>query len=171
MSAPGDPNPLVFKMQQQLQSNWCWAATAASVSDYYYLRDTQANFQMGQEEIAKRCLSDKIVWPPDLPTFKTNWAGNQCWTLLEALQTVLHSAGPAQGPVLFEDVMGQIDQHCPVCCQIDVGNGHFVALIGYKKDTREVMVCDPLTPGNGWQLFDAFKQYGGGTWRETYFTH
>src|SRR5260370_26671301 len=40
-----------FSVQRQLQSNWCWAAVAASIADYYDPNTTET-----QCTIANRCL-------------------------------------------------------------------------------------------------------------------
>lgn len=50
---------LVFDMQLQQWDNWCWAATASSISHYY-----GPDYPLSQDEIVGRALGLPPPWSP-----------------------------------------------------------------------------------------------------------
>jgi hypothetical protein len=171
-TATSGSNPLSFSMQSQQQSEWCWAATAASVSAFYC--DTPAASQC---EIASRCLSMSCCITPLPPPPPPYWSGNRTYTLDVALSNLGHLVGGPTGACLdFNTIVAQIRAGHPVCCHIswDGGapGGHFMAIIGYDESNADVTVVDPSPVfGDGTFPYKALVQdYHGGQWDDTYLT-
>lgn len=144
-----------FVIQPQQCCNWCWAAVAASVSDF--LSGAAAKSQC---EIATACLGF-----PCCPPQTGDWRGNEVWGLEDALSAVQHYAAPT--PVQ-NITFAMVKQHIsadkrPICCHLNQGEGHFVVISGYiDGPTSEVIVSDPLaTPVAGTQTFDDLKNKFG----------
>jgi hypothetical protein len=164
------PNPLPVHMQDQLQTEWCWAATAASISAFY-----GDNPMVRQCEVASRCLSmqccvDPLPGPPP-----PDWDGNRVYTLSMALALLEHLSEPIVTRALtFDEIVAEIDAGRPVCCHIEFDDypGHFNVIVGYDADTHDVIVRDPSTRyGDGTYPYEAFKSdYYGGTWDQSYRT-
>jgi Papain-like cysteine protease AvrRpt2 len=161
----GQPNPLTFVMQSQQQTEWCWAATAASVADYY--ATTSGAPSQSQCEIASTCLNFQCC--PPLPP---GWNGNRFLALEDALGIHL-AAGPTDSFLSFSDITNEIDAGRLVCCRIQWDNGHFNALIGYTNDIgQELVICDPEPSyGNSVLPYKVFQSnYHGGKWNAAYLT-
>lgn len=157
MNAVALPN---FRMEQQRETNWCWAAVSASVNDFY-----RGNPVWSQCAIAASCLGRACCFSPEPCDTR--------YTLEHPLSVVGHLAGHGYGPLTFPEVAGEIDRGAVVCCHIaiDGGGGHFVAIVGYDPVTRDVLVKDPAR-GDDTLPFDTFVHaYNGtGRWDYTYFT-
>jgi hypothetical protein len=156
-----------FLMQPQEHSEWCWAAVAASVSDFY--AQVSGTAKESQCAIASRCLTYQCC--PPLPP---GWNGNTFWALENALGAHL-AQGPIDGPLSFSDIVTEIDAKRPVCCRIsfDGVDGHFNAIVGYDDtDDEEVIIRDPLyTNTNSRFPYATFvKNYQGGSWDNSYRT-
>jgi hypothetical protein len=168
------PNPLAFNMQLQQQTEWCWAATAASVAAYY--KDPAA---MTQCQIATACLSMNCCINPLPDPPPPTWAGNRTFTLNVALGVVNHFTEPVlQRAIDFPAIVAEIDAGRPVCCHIswDPGSpllGHFNVIAGYDAARNDVVVRDPSgTLSDGVFPYESFKSnYHGGRWDQTYLTH
>lgn len=151
-----------YVRQQQDETNWCWAAVTSSVNHYYL--GGNPNFWT-QCAIAAKCLGlDCCQFPYacDVPYYldaSLSCTGN------------LVSAGP--GAITFAELMGEIDKQMAVCCHIswNGGGGHFVAIVGYDQNTKDVLVADPFY-GVDLVPYDTFvSSYNGmGTWDYTYLT-
>jgi hypothetical protein len=160
--------PLVWKrlrfvMQHQQQTNWCWAATAASVAAFYnvltpWIQCTVANAQLGFSDCCGAGASGHC---------------NVGSTLSDALNHVGHLASWQGGSVGFATIKGQIDLNRPLCLRIgwSGGGGHFVAFDGYLTgSTRFVAVDDPWYGPSDVALTTMGGTYqGSGTWTHTYF--
>ena len=168
---------LNFKIQRQEQSEWCWAACAASVETFF---SQDPDFKAKQCEAANKVLKSKDLQgdscddPEDF---------NRPGKLMIALQKFNKwrntlddddSTG-ATGALTFEQVQREIDRGRPVCCGITwkSGGGHFVVVRGYRvldSGAQQLYVADPLNPANLVD-FDEFTTayYGEGRWTETSF--
>ena len=167
---PAGGNVLQFSMQGQQQSNWCWAATAASVSQYYGV-----NPVMTQCQIASKCLDMDCCITPLPPPPPPNWDGNITYALDVALRVSQHLAeGPTSDVLPFSSIMSEIDGGKPVCCHVswDSDNGHFNAIVGYyNDDNQDVVVCDSLLGEHTLPYAMFVNNYnGGGTWDNSYLT-
>jgi hypothetical protein len=155
-----------FVMQAQEHPEWCWAAVAASVSDFF--AQILGTSKESQCTIASRCQG-----LPCCPPLPPNWNGNITWALEDALGPHL-AQGPIDGPLFFADIVKEVDAKRPVCCRIKFAadNGHFNAIVGYDDAYDEVIVRDPLyTDTDGRLPYDTFvKNYHGGRWDSSYRT-
>jgi hypothetical protein len=155
---------LQFNMQFQVQSNWCWSATTASVNRYYnpYSTWTQcslANAHLGQT------------------TCCANGSSPQC-NVPSVLSDVLTLAGNLRSfegqSAALSKLQPEIDAGRPVAARIgwSGGGGHFVVLEGYRAGiTSMVAVEDPIF-GSSDITYDTFRTnyQGSGSWTHTYYT-
>jgi hypothetical protein len=159
--AEGCPNPLAFAMQHQLQTRWCWSATAVSVSLYYHPASgwTQcklANSALGQSTCCSNGASS---------------ACNKDWYLDNALQIVGSLSTWNSGKATLGTVQAEITNCRPFCLRIGWtgGGGHFVAIYGFSGSNLNV--GDPWY-GNSIVNYATFPggYRGGGSWTHNYFT-
>ena len=161
----GAPHILTFTMQDQQQTEWCWAATAASVSAYYNVAKVWT-----QCEVASQCLGMDcciIPLPPPPPPY---WAGNRMYTLDFALNVIQHLASGPTGDVLtFSSITDEIKGGRPVCCHISWG--HFNVIVGYYDDSnQDIVVRDPLHGEQTLPYAMFVSSYYGGAWDDSYLT-
>jgi hypothetical protein len=154
-----------FTILPQEQTQWCWAAVAASVSKLYDAKPvSQLQVASGQLE-RNDCTK-----------------GNRCnrdGYLMAALKLVGHlREWDALTPATQEQVYTEVDKQRPLCARLlwSYGVGHFVIIVGYaQKDQSNsragLAIADPF-----WGLsdidhedFPTLYAYGA-TWTDTYFT-
>jgi len=130
---------LFYQWQKQERSNWCWAAVASSVDQYFAVPP-----QYGQCDIASGCLGFACCAPA--PTAPCN--------IPFTLQTALGFAGHFDRfavPPTPDDVRDEIQlNQRPLCARIQwsEGGGHFVTIFGYDEDPLlglRYWVADPIT--------------------------
>jgi Papain-like cysteine protease AvrRpt2 len=167
---------LNFRIQMQEQSEWCWAAVAASVERYFNPAST-----LQQCDVANR------VFPKEFPTVHLPPSDCGCCCkcccdpescnrpaeLEIALQQVHKWRNTLKRPLTFEEIQREIDRGRPVGVGITwaSGGGHFVVLRGYRllrSGSWQVYVADPLN-ASGLLDLDEFTMayYGDGAWTET----
>ena len=163
---PADGVILPFTMQVQQQTEWCWAATAASVSAFYNVAPV-----LSQCQIASECLGGMecciTPLPPPPPPY---WEGNCSYALDAALNVVKHLAAGPTGDILpFASIMNEINGRRPICCHISTG--HFNAIVGYHNDSnQDLVVRDPLY-GEHIVPYRVFVSGNNGSvWDDTYLT-
>jgi hypothetical protein len=152
---------LVFTMQHQQQTNWCWAANGASVAAYYGDTWTQcavANGELGRND----CCS---------PTGASG-ACNVYGFLDQALSVVGHFDHMTGGTATRSVVTTEIDAGRPVGARTawSGGGAHFVQLIGVLPGDLYA-VDDPIFGKSdvSRSVFTTTYQ-GSGSWTHTYFT-
>lgn len=153
------PNPLPFSMQVQEQTEWCWAATAASVSAYYDVAPV-----LTQCEVASKCIGVDCCITPLPPERNIKWA------LDAALKAIKHLAADPSGALPFSSIVTEIDGGRPICCHISWD--HFIAIVGYDDSNQDVVVCDP-DPHHAEQTlpYETFvSDYYEGSWDYSYLT-
>jgi len=164
---------LPFKMQEQEQTNWCWAAVSVSVAQFY----NDPNWTR-QCALANAVLGD-ILGGADCCTDGGSEACNRPWDLQPALLKMDHLEDVVSGPLTFEGIEVEIQKQRPVgCCILMPGPWrHFIALIGCAQTdsgARSVTVADPnfLTGDTSTLAYDdLLTKYGsGGRWEKTYLT-
>lgn len=165
-------NPLTkFKGQVQAQGNWCWAAVAASIADYYDNKDwikqcivASASIPTSGQDCCKTPSStacNVTVLDIGIPLTRTQNRGGPAW---------LHTLPP------IIDVMTNINNCKPIAVGINwlsgpaKGNGHAVAIIGYDVSDPahfKLIIWDPSNDVSGGQKtvdYAAFStQYNGQT--------
>jgi hypothetical protein len=157
----GCGNPLVFTMQHQQQTEWCWAANAVSVNLYYHPASGWAqcdlvNSALGETECCTNASSANC---------------NQGWYVDRALQIVGNFNRWTGNKATFAAVQTEINGCRPLCLRIgwNGGGGHFVAIYGYSSNN--INVGDPWY-GNSVVNYASFPNgyNGGGSWTHSYFT-
>jgi hypothetical protein len=154
---------LNFVMQRQQQTQWCWAATSASVAAYYNARTTWMQCDVANAELGFS----------DCCGVGGSGHGNVPWWLDRALRRVAHFASWQSGSVAFGNVRGQIDANNPVCIRIgwSGGGGHFIAIDGYLTgSTQFIAVDDPIYGASDVNVATMSGTYqGSGSWTDTYY--
>ena len=156
---------LNFVIQRQTQSNWCWAATATSVSHFYlftsiWTQCSLANAELGHSD----CCNSPVPGACNVP-----------WYLEKAL-TRTDNFVSLTGTVGFDTVRAEIDAGRVVGARVawSGGGAHFVAISGYiTSDGTEYF--DISDPGSGstqqYEVGQFSTSYlNTGTWTHTYFT-
>jgi hypothetical protein len=128
---------LSFAMQAQTQSNWCWSATATSVSHFYWwfspwVQCTVVNAELGAHRrlqlAGARGVQRAVVSRPGL-TRTNNFVS-------------------ITGPATFQQVRNEIDAGRPVGARIgwNGGGGHFMVIYGYSliAGTTYFDIDDPI---------------------------
>ena len=155
---------LVFDMQLQQWDNWCWAATASSISHYY-----GPDYHLSQDEIVGRALGLPPPWVSD-----ESW--NRGATMLTGLCIVRCESSTYPGFASLRQVLRQLDLGNPVCVQIKwpSNRGHAVVIHGGWFDEAgddHFLVGDPgfgcSFPLPGRELRDDYLEVGG-RWVQTY---
>ena len=154
---------LPFNMQAQTQTNWCWAATANSVSHYFWPWSTWSQCKIANGELGHTDCCHSPV-PSDC---------NVAWYLDRALTRTKNFVSIA-GPASFEQLRDQIDAGKPVGARIgwSGGGGHFMVIYGYNLigGTEYVDIDDPIYGKSHIPLSEFANHYqGSGTWTHTYF--
>ena len=167
---------LHFRIQMQEQSEWCWAAVAASVERYFNPASTMQQCDVANKVLPKEFPNERLpqsdcgcccqcCCDPD--------ACNRPAELEIALRQVYKWRNTLKRPLTFDEIRREIDRGRPVGVGItwDSGGGHFVVVRGYRllrSGERQVYVADPLN-ASGLVDIDEFTlaYYGDGAWTET----
>ncbi|HET7230647.1 MAG TPA: papain-like cysteine protease family protein [Longimicrobium sp.] len=153
---------LTFTMQGQQQTEWCWAAVAASVSAYFNPQSTWTQCAIVQSQQLTGCTDCSTP------------ACNQEWYLSWALSQTGNLASTQRSTEPYHIVTGEVNASRPLCCRIawKCGGAHYVALYGYHtvRLARYVDVADPLY-GESTYAFGVFTNayQHAGSWANTYF--
>jgi hypothetical protein len=158
-----------FVMQSQLQDNWCWAATAASISLFYDSASAWTQCLLANRilprPLGEDCCVDGAVSACDVP-----------WYLDRALGATVNLLDVRSGTVTFSDLTGLIRTGNPLGARIGWtgGGGHFVVLHGWKKTAAGdefVEVADPNYGSSTVVYGDFVTAYRStGRWTHSYWT-
>ncbi|MER5926733.1 papain-like cysteine protease family protein [Streptomyces mirabilis] len=150
-------------MQQQRQSNWCWAATTASVAAFY-----------NPETSWTQCtVANKVLGLADCCSYG---GGNPCnveHNLNQPLADVGCLDSWFRGRYAWSELPQGLSGECPLCLHItwSGGGGHFVTITGYNSAHQDVFVADAFYGPSDISYNTLCTAYqGGGTWDETYRT-
>ena len=156
---------LNFMMQHQEQTEWCWAATSASVLDFYnpQARARQCGIVNAEKGLDVCCRdgSNEVCDQPNVLDNPLSRVG-----LLDHKQT---------GPAAYDVIRHEIDAGRPLAWHIhwSGGGGHFAVIEGYQRDGAQwVSVEDPWY-GSSDVAVSTLTQaayQGNGLWTHTYFT-
>jgi hypothetical protein len=157
---------LAFNMEAQPQSNWCWAATAKSVSHFYWFFSPWTQCKIVNAELGRSDCCNSTVPSPC----------NEPWYLDRAL-TRTNNYVSMTGAVTFDQVRAEIDAGRPVGARIGwSGNGgHFMVIYGYSHvfitGQSYFDIDDPIYGKSHLRVSEFSSNYqGSGTWTHTYFT-
>ena len=156
------PGMLNFTMQHQTQSGWCWAATSASIAQFYDPSTTWTQCKVADGETGRMdCCGTGASGPCNVAGF-----------LGEALTRVGHFNRMVDGPISREDVQSEIGFGRPVCVRMAWrgGGAHFVAIAGYIENDL-IVIHDPVSGVHNVD-YDIFttSYLGSGSWTHSYFT-
>ena len=156
------PVRLTFTMQKQQQSNWCWAAVAASVAAYY-----DANTSWTQCRIADGQLNRS-----DCCTSGASGPCNVYGYLDSSLVRIGHASGSRWGVANYDEVSVEIDQGRPLCVRTAwrSGGAHFLAIIAHLEGNY-YGVDDPIYgPSDVSEVVFQTAYRGIGAWTNTFWT-
>ncbi len=154
---------LSFNMQMQTQSNWCWAATANSVSHYFWRWSTWSQCRIANGELGSTdCCQNPVPSHCNVP-----------WYLDRAL-TRTRNFVSIQGPAAFSAVRAEINAGRPVGARIgwSGGGGHFMVIYGYSMIAGDEFfdIDDPIYGKSHIPVSEFSSSYQGtGSWTHTYF--
>lgn len=146
--------------QRQSQSNWCWAACAAMVGNYYY----------GLGQFTQCSVAGHFFTPVD-GCCASPCDCNFVFYLDRALSAV-DSFDGMTWRTSFQELKSRIDADQPVGTRVQWkgGGGHFMLVTGYIIRTGEMIsLLDPFY-GRATMAFTTYKRLGIGLWTHTYFT-
>lgn len=155
---------LNFNMEAQPQSNWCWAATAKSVSRYYCIFSPWTQCKIASEELGLTCCTSPVPGPCNVPwyldraltrtkNFVSIHNGTLSWTAVRAELAAGRVVGARQG---WSD-----------------GGGHFMVIHGVSRtgSTRYFHIDDPIYGKSVLTVNQFSTNYqGSGTWTHYYLT-
>ncbi len=163
-----------FDMQTQQQTQWCWAATAASTAKYFspgsaWTQCKVVNAELGRSDCCGSAASGSNC--------------NKPWYLDKALSRVGCFVSYSSGTASAATIKSEAARTRPVGARIgwSGGGGHFMMLTGVHRQMQlqgyEVVnvdfvgVEDPWY-GSSYMAYDTFKNnyQGSGSWTHTYYT-
>lgn len=157
-------NSLDFNMQAQTQSNWCWAATATSVSLFYRPTSAWTQCKVANAELGfSDCCNSPVPSACNVP-----------WYLDKAL-TRTDNFVSIMGPVGFSQVRAEIIAGRVVGARIgwSGGGGHFMVIHGCSTvaGTQYFDIDDPIY-GKSQPTVSTFSDsyQGSGSWTHSYYT-
>lgn len=154
---------LNFRTQKQILDNWCWAAVTSGISFYF-----NSNSQWIQSALAAKLISSSCA---GIDTTNAPSAPDTCNSTLDvarSLQVTGNFAGHLMRPLSFGEVVDQINNRFPICCQIvfpGFDTSHFVVLYGYQSG--DVVIGDSQAGIFSIPYNDFLTNYRGGIWKRT----
>lgn len=144
--------------------NWCWAATAASIRQYY------SKAAVLQCQVAGSVLNDAAACADPR-------SADRAWYLERALFRVAVFAGMQDSPRPIDSVAAQLASApgLPVACRVQWfggGGAHFVVITAAAPETNKLRIDDPLNGRTDEIDYDEFatNYQGSGTWTDTFLT-
>jgi hypothetical protein len=149
-------------MQHQQQTNWCWAAVAASVSAFFNPATSWKQCAIVNAELGRN----------DCCTNSSSLACNVAWYLEKALTRTNNLRSWSSGAGSMTEIENEINNGYPLCARIGWGGGggHFVAIDGYNHALEMVAIDDPWSGASDAALTTFETAYlGSGVWTHKYF--
>ena len=152
-----------FTMEQQTESNWCWAATAASVSAYYLPTTGWGQCGVASEVLGTQCCQYPVPAPCNVPSY------------LSSALTVTDNFVAEIGVASISQIIAELEAKRPVGARVgwEGGGGHFCVIAAYSYVMRMEYfgIRDPYYGQSGIPVSAFRNNYQGtGTWTHTYFT-
>lgn len=155
---------LAFTMQQQLQTEWCWAATSTSVSQFYDPVNspwTQCKVVNAEQAQTTCCQNGASA------------ACNVSWYLEKALTRTNNLNYYVTNSLSISDLDVELAAGRPMGTRIGWagGGGHFMVLGGASSGDSRVHVHDPIYGDQDYDYNSYCTKYqGNGTWTHSYYT-
>jgi hypothetical protein len=158
-------NEILFDMQGQQQTNWCWAATSTSVAQFYnpnsgWTQCLVANGELGRSD----CCGAGASGPCNVPWFLD--------TALTRVGRLDHWTGSV---ATVAEIENEVTFARPLCLRVawSGGGAHFLAIRGHYivGGTDFVSVDDPIYGKSDVSYAVLQSSYQGtGSWTHTYYT-
>ena len=154
---------LPFDIEFQKQSQWCWAATAKSVSYFYSRLSTWTQCKIAGDELTKSCCNNPLPVGCD-----------EQWYLDRALART-NNFTAITGTVSWQEIDSQLKKGIVLCARVEWhgGGGHFMVIHGTSSNgiTKYLHIDDPIH-GKSVPAYDKFLNdyLGLGSWTHTYYT-
>jgi hypothetical protein len=152
---------LAFVMQPQQQTQWCWAAVAASVSAFFNPSTTWMQCDIVNAEFGRT----------DCCANGSSADCNKPWYIDQGLQRTGNFRSKSTGAGTMTDVSQDVDISRPLCVRIgwSGGGGHAVAIDGYHRGLNMVAIDDPWYGASDVSLATFRTAYqGSGSWTHSY---
>ena len=155
---------LDFKMQHQLESKWCWAATSTSVTLFY---DPASDWTQCK-------LANKVKGRSDCCGSGASGPCNKGDSSSTALTVTGHFSRAEWGPAGYDNVAAEIAGGCPVVVRTawSGGGAHAIAITGYDREEEQFLTVQDPIYGHSVYTYDTFKTAyrHSGTWSLSDFT-
>lgn len=155
-------NNLPVTIPLQLQRNWCWAAVATGVANFF-------NIASGWSQCR---VASKALTPNDCCAHPGSQGCNVPYFLNLALTVVGHYVAYS-GVEPMATIQLEIDAGRPVGARIGWagGGGHFMVIAGYDLVNDSFLILDPIYGSNivPRVTFETAYQ-GSGSWSNTFYT-
>lgn len=157
---------LRFSMQRQVQTNWCWAANAASISLFYSAGSTWTQCKVACSALGRTDCCNSPV----------SRFCNVAWYLERALSVTSNFRSMLGSSTGMNDITKEIGSGLVIGVRIgwNGGGGHFISIYGYDDTTANnpyIYVDDPITGPSLIKLGELISNYQqAGTWTHTYYT-
>ena len=154
---------LRFTMQQQQQSNWCWAATSVSIAKFYDPATTWTQCAMANGQLSRTdCCGAGASGPCNVYGY-----------LDGSLQRCGHLDHWASGTVPYAGVSGEMQAGRPLGIRVawSGGGAHFIAATGVEEGGM-VVVSDCGSGSTSVVAYTTLQTAynGSGTWTDSYYT-
>ncbi|HTV37612.1 MAG TPA: papain-like cysteine protease family protein [Xanthobacteraceae bacterium] len=141
----GGAQTLNFVIQQQIETNWCWAAVSTSVSLFY---DPQSMWK--QCGVAEKALSRNDCCS-DPAAASDPGRCNSPWYLDKALIITGNLNRMESRRLAFNEVQAEIAAKKPIGCRVGWygGGGHFLVIRGWivgETGIEYLELSDPIFP-------------------------
>jgi hypothetical protein len=170
-----------FEMQDQDQTNWCWAACSASSGNYYkrsantWTQGALVSNQLGKDTTGKKCSGAAYRTLTATDPCNQPWHPEMGLTLVNCYAGKLLNTG-----LTWDQVVAEIDQgHVVSTIQYwSAGGGHNVMITGayvgvdWLGNPGNMLVIDDPWNGHSQTSFDEYTSgyQGLGTWGMTFYT-
>ena len=163
---------LGVQLEQQLRKNWCWAAVACALANYYGASSGSDLWR--QETLAWEILGESVELSKEqLDQLLTSSQFDQCAQLEQVLDRAGCLANWSSARPPFRRLMRELDAGRPLAASVGWRSGghHYLLIDGYHRSQRTIHVLDSQT-GQQQVCFDRFPQNyrAGGEWVETFWT-
>jgi hypothetical protein len=167
----GASNTLNIAIDHTVPSQWCWAAVASAIGNFYGNPKSPC-------EVATACLDSDCCNPP---VTSDSDSRNTDWGLDQPLATVGQTLPHTDGALSLADTFAEIHSQRPVCCHIQwppgsTPPGHYMIVVGCNPAAGTVDVRDNrYGDKNDLSYTTLVTVYGGpagpkGSWDVTYKT-
>ena len=179
-SSCDDTNPLNFPHEHQQHSNWCWAAVACMVADYYDGIGGSSSSGNCQQCVVVNTAFERSDCCDSSP-FDAYTVCNQPWYLNISLGIVGHLNTWFGGMLDYSGIQDQINRCRPFGIRLDYGTwGHFIAAFGFEVSYEGgfgIYISDPWPEAGGYTYSQVLNEsaaypiteYAAG-WSHTYLT-